>query len=1212
MPFELENSRVIETQQTPKRPAFDLQNSRVLDEKVPMQHTFRESTGKVVAAPYGLTSEEIEYFDDAQNQKGSDFMRGMRMSFEGMPQTTGATLDMAGYISGIKRGGNLPVIRRANDKESMTRPRFGGFAEAWKKGEGLGKLGNIIDQAQEAAGQGVGSSLPAVAGGLAGGAVAGPPGAMVGAILPSAAQMPGEFFLALEDAAAEFNEANPNEPITYDEIASSAALASAPAVLLDAYNPAKVAGGVTKAAKEEAIKKAVQEIIKNIAKETGKSAAREGATEAAQEALKVGTVSAQVKKPLISGENVAQVLEAGAAGAVGGAAIGGGGATVGEGINAVRAPGVQGAAPETQVVEGAQPVDVAGGDTVVADGALNVTPSTSANTPEELRRFADMTQKKITPEELKTAKTKAENDYVMSDAAVESPDPYVEFRDVVENISPEVNDKFQAHGIMTGDVDANLLDLLNNGIDADRGFNSGPPKGGTSGVDSTRNVAPYIILSDSGKSVQETGIKNVVLVGPAAQNIDKLRSRYPDVNFMTSSEAKVFMDSDGAIKPLPAQPAVGGGGNMLPPPPPTGAVPSAAEPSPLSEEEQREADYAKVREIKPPPPPSSLGTFARDLGETLSDWLVPMSTRMGAINERLKIAVRRFTFNVGMYTAEDKKSIQPWVEAVGDKMDEGDFRVLDLALKNGDFAKVDEIMTQYDIADEWQSVRNLLEDIHERAVNAGIKLGKIDNYFPRKVKKGMAPAYINALRGKTDWTLITTAMDKEFGEGVKTLTTEQKADFINLWLRGYKNETVRTLRAGNVKERTVDYVTPENIDFYENSLQALLDYVSSMNYTIETQKLFGKSLEDTDKGVGSYVDDLLQSGIIKPEQEVLVRKILKAVVQPTSSYGALSALKNVSYIYTMGSPISAITQIGDLAFSLHKNGYFQTAFSLAKAATGNAKVTREDVGISDILHEFEDQTKSGKAVRKVFSIVGINRMDKLGKEVLMDGAVSSLQRAAKKNNKDFKERMELMFGAEAAQTTQDLVNGKMSENARFLAYSELLEYQPGSITEYPLSYAEAGNGRIMWMLKSYTIKQVDVYRREIFSKLASGDAKQTVTGLKNLVTLASALMLMGMSADALKDLLLGREIEAEDLLMDNILKTVGFSKYQIYKSQEDGFFRTIFSTLFVPGAMVDDITRDTAALATDEKDIDEVRSVSGIPVIGKFYYWWFGAGKDKE
>lgn len=139
------------------------------------------------------------------------------------------------------------------------------------------------------------------------------------------------------------------------------------------------------------------------------------------------------------------------------------------------------------------------------------------------------------------ARARADQEYSNSKEAAEDPNPYSEFYHKSRDIPDDINDKFQVHGLATGNPDESLISLIENGIDSDRGFNSGPPKPGTSDVDTTRITAPYLLVSDPGKTLPETGVKNVVLNGTAAVLKDRLSAKYQDVNFMTVDEAIEFM-----------------------------------------------------------------------------------------------------------------------------------------------------------------------------------------------------------------------------------------------------------------------------------------------------------------------------------------------------------------------------------------------------------------------------------------------------------------------------------------------------------------------------------------------------------------------------------------------------------------------------------------------------------------------------------------------
>jgi hypothetical protein len=216
-----------------------------------------------------------------------------------------------------------------------------------------------------------------------------------------------------------------------------------------------------------------------------------------------------------------------------------------------------------------------------------------------------------------------------------------------------------------------------------------------------------------------------------------------------------------------------------------------------------------------------------------------------------------------------------------------------------------------------------------------------------------------------------------------------------------------------------------------------------------------------------------------------------------------------------------------------------------------------------------------------------------------------MKKLAETPTQEFTDKMENIFGDEAKQTIKDLKDGNISTNVKMLLFSELADVQPISLSEMPEYYLKGGNMRVFYMLKTYTIKQIDVFHNEVFRKL--DNPKTRLEGLSNLVRLSMALALTGATSDLLKDLLLGREIKLDDLILDNILKLMGFSKWQIYKSRRDGLLTALMQSILPPVPFLDDMYKDIV----NQKSLPDWRIASAVPLVGKFYYWWFGGGKKK-
>jgi hypothetical protein len=169
----------------------------------------------------------------------------------------------------------------------------------------------------------------------------------------------------------------------------------------------------------------------------------------------------------------------------------------------------------------------------------------------------------------------------------------------------------------------------------------------------------------------------------------------------------------------------------------------------------------------------------------------------------------------------------------------------------------------------------------------------------------------------------------------------------------------------------------------------------------------------------------------------------------------------------------------------------------------------------------------------------------------------------------------------------------------------------------PQYYNESANGRLFYMLKTYMVKQIDVFRQKAFKDIAEGsktkNRAQVAKGFKNLFYLAVALMFMGALTDTIKNLILNRPIDPTDLVIDNILKLMGFSKYTVYKVKEGTLSEGILSIITPPFNFINDVIVDTYDIAEGKMEApDELQSINNIPVGGKLYYWWFGKGATKS
>ena len=169
--------------------------------------------------------------------------------------------------------------------------------------------------------------------------------------------------------------------------------------------------------------------------------------------------------------------------------------------------------------------------------------------------------------------------------------------------------------------------------------------------------------------------------------------------------------------------------------------------------------------------------------------------------------------------------------------------------------------------------------------------------------------------------------------------------------------------------------------------------------------------------------------------------------------------------------------------------------------------------------------------------------------------------------------------------------------------------------EMPQPYLDNPNiGRISYMLKSFMIKQLDVARRGVIQEFKKGNKK---TAIKNATVLAGYLSAANVGTRLVRDFLLGRDIEPEQIptqAMWALTGVYGIDKYSTERYLEKGKL-TEFAVNFIrPATPIIDETLKTGKKGLDAlygEDVDFKPALKAIPLIGPLAYNWFGGGAEK-
>lgn len=642
------------------------------------------------------------------------------------------------------------------------------------------------------------------------------------------------------------------------------------------------------------------------------------------------------------------------------------------------------------------------------------------------------------------------------------------------------------------------------------------------------------------------------------------------------------------------------------------------------------ADGVDIQEVaqpavaEMPKRPSYLKEFARDFGVGIEKTVAPISTRIKNISPQLFARMRRYEFDVKKTVTDDTAGILPLLQKM--KALPRDARAaLDLSMKNRNEEGINKIAEQYGMQEEIAAARPVLDNIFNRAQEAGIEMNYLENHFPRRIKD--LDGLMDYLREQDGyWSVIREALKaKEDALGGRPLTEQEKATVIDNLLLGRKVEGISLAKKGVFKERTIQEIDAELNQFYAETDEALLYYIHTANEAIETNKLFGRGATnegfqvDYKKSIGAMVAEMVDNNEISNRDARLLKDMLKARFNPGRMSKAMGAVRDISYIDVMGSLLNAITQFGDLAVSMYNAGIMRTAMTLPKSITDKTKISLRDINIEDIAVEFDNNGWTSRQVDNVFKLTGLQKIDRIGKLTLVNSTLEKQIALAKKGDKKLMQDLQMYFGDNAEQVRQDLANENITDKVKFLAFNTLLDMQPVARMEMPEYYLRSGNGKIFYMLKSFTIKQLDIYRREAFQKInqgmKTGNKKQVVEGMKNFALLSAYWITMGASADWIKDYVRsffeGDEMEEpEDYLIENIYKAYGFSKYQMDLLGRSGPVDVVGNIILPPAKLVENMIKDAKKIEKDGLSLENSRMVRSVPVGGELYWFWFGGGSS--
>ena len=460
---------------------------------------------------------------------------------------------------------------------------------------------------------------------------------------------------------------------------------------------------------------------------------------------------------------------------------------------------------------------------------------------------------------------------------------------------------------------------------------------------------------------------------------------------------------------------------------------------------------------------------------------------------------------------------------------------------------------------EFDDMLDVVSLLYREAKGSGYDIPEIANFFPRRVK---------------DMDGLASVQDSHLSQAIKDFISKKKREpsdkEMNRMIDNILNTNNggRLQTGGSLRKRSKEVLLDEELKYYHDTEATLTSYINDMVADIERAKFFRKigvkkkNFETDGSDVTDILNDVIRNGRNKGRYgEGQVRELTdllrsRFTVGELAPKASVQAFKNMGYIATLGNFKSAMTQFGDLAFSAHRNGIINTSLEIMNRVPllkriikdSHNKVTKEQLGLEEAIQEFAGDRNGKKALDWILGATGFKSIDKFGKETFINAHIRQVKKAL--NNKktseatkaELSKKWRTVFGNETDQMIDDLSKGKFTDNVAVYLFNQLEEVQPIALSSMPQPYLNNPNGRIFYMLKSFTIKQLDLMRRDILDNFAKGNAP---LAFKNLTSLGTLFVLGNGSADMLKDFMSGKEIEMEDTLVDNIWKLLGTNRYTV-------------------------------------------------------------------
>jgi hypothetical protein len=550
--------------------------------------------------------------------------------------------------------------------------------------------------------------------------------------------------------------------------------------------------------------------------------------------------------------------------------------------------------------------------------------------------------------------------------------------------------------------------------------------------------------------------------------------------------------------------------------------------------------------------------------------------------------------------------------------------------------------------------QSIKAEARQRLVDLGVDMGEIESYFRRVIKdrRGLAAYMKKAEPGL--WNDAMAAARKRKGAA---LSMAEEAEVLNQVLSNRRNISAVS---SSKKSRTIDKIDREMAKFYEHPAVTDGQWAVHTASEIANREMFGMGdydgktdLTKSGGSLGRVIAEEVAAGRIQKEGKGLeiindnIRDLFKGYKKENervaSLWASLRRFQTAAYLADVGP---AITQLSDI-FSIFRAYGFE-GLKGAIASRKGPKIS--DIGVSeghnvDAADFRVDASEgdgllsgaAGKAANTLSKYPGwvmkntMGRVDTIMKNATVRAGIAKVAAEANSGSRWFK-RVEADYSAmfperwpemKKSLQSKDFAQGKLDENSALFLFAEMSKLQPISASQRAQNYNASGEmGKMLYVLRSYWIKQLGILRNEVYNEMKNGRVGR---GSANLLSYLAFVTIGQQTVSYLKDKMLNRDVDEVEYAAAGAMQLAGVPRSFITRGKRIGWM-TGLAELAVPGTglgndLLGDITQVVPKWYSGSRDAkgdvkipdafsmaQNLESTKYFPGGGDLFYSYFGKG----